>query len=336
MGVGIVSFFQLFTMTLGVTDASVGLIVCDPPIERILTCTKYSDQASYKVRTSPYHDGYFDFMLYTARGNGHCGPPKTSFLDDVSFYLRNYSNLLELTSPKSLSVFVEKIVASHYVKLAEYLQTTIEKVLFNLSRRRDLTSFAVAAVEEQWSDVQALERRIGEYKDDLEAIMLQLRIPFDSPDFPNMADWKESAADYQFLRLRFREIGERANRLNGSTAALAGLTNNRHAVKAQELALEAAERSIREAKSVKALTILGIVFIPLAYVSSLFSMPDPYRPGGRLFWVYFVVAIPLIGFIVLGYLTLELGYSHGQIQLSFETAVAAMRRRLKTREILKQ
>lgn len=328
--------FPTFPMTIGVTDAGVGLIVSDPPIERILTCTKYSDQASYNVRTSPYHDGYFDFMLHTARGNDYCGPPKTSFLDDVSFYLRNYSTLLELTSPKSLSVFVEKIVASHYLKLAEYIQMTIEKVQCNLSRRRDLTSFAVAAVEEQWSDVQALERRIGEYKDDLEAIMLQLCIPFNSPDFSNMADWKEGAADYQFLRIRFREIGERANRLNGSTAALAGLTNNRHAVKAQELALDATERSIREAKSVKALTILGIVFVPLAYVSSLFGMSDPYGPGGRLFWVYFVVAISLTGFIVLGYRTLELWYSHGQVQWSLETAVTVVRRGLKRRKILKK
>ena len=85
-------------------------------------------------------------------------------------------------------------------------------------------------------------------------------------------------------------------------------------MEAQELALRAAERSIREAKSVKALTILGIVFIRLAFVASLFSMSDPFRPGGRLFWMYFVVTLPLLRLIVLGYRILELGYSDRRVR----------------------
>ena len=184
----------------------------------------------------------------------------------------------------------------------------IEVIQSVLARRQGSTGFALTAIEEQWSDVQVLERRIGEYKDDLETIMLQLRIPFVNPALNNTG-WKESIADFQFLRLRFREISERANALNGSIAALAGLTNNRQAMEAQELALKAAERSISEAKSVKALTTVGIVFIPLAFVASLFSMSDPFRPGERLFWMYFVVSVPLLGLIVLAYRILEQGYS---------------------------
>ena len=223
---------------------------------------------------------------------------------------------------------MEKYVASQYLKLAEFLQSVIEMIQFNLSRHQDLTSFAIAAVEEQWSDVQGLERRIGEYKDDLEAIMLQLRIPFAHPNLKDMTDWKDSTPDYQYLYLRFKEISQRANNLNGSTATLAGLTNNRHAVRAQELALEATERSIREAKSVKALTILGVIFVPLAYVATLFSMSDSYRPGGELFWVYFVVAFPLTGLIWLGYHTLELGYASGGIQWSCRTAINSVKKNI--------
>ena len=234
--------------------------------------------------------------------------------------------MLDLTDPISLRIFVEKIAASQYLKLAEFLQTVIEMIQFNLSRRQDLTGFAIAAVENQWSDVQGLERRIGEYKDDLEAIMLQLRIPFERPNLKHTADWKDSSPDYQYLYWRYKEISQRANSLNGSTAALAGLTNNRQAVKAQEVALEATERSVREAKSVKALSSLGVVFVPLAYVASLFSMSDSYKPGGELFWVYFVVAFPLIGVILLGYYTLELGYTDGGTQWSFWTAISTFKK----------
>ncbi|KAL6907286.1 hypothetical protein GGI43DRAFT_397036 [Trichoderma evansii] len=203
--------------------------------------------------------------------SGSNQPPRTLFLDDMAFYLQTHSSALDLAERNPPRVFAEKIVTCHYLKLAEFLQTAIEMNQFNLSRRKDMTSFAIAAVEEQWSDVQALARRIGEYKDDIEAIMLQLRIPFGSPSLKSTDDWRDSTADYQFMHWRFKEIGERVNSLNESTATLAGLTNNRQAVKAQELALEAAERSIREAKSVKALTILGFIFIPLAYVASLLA-----------------------------------------------------------------
>ncbi|KAF2807337.1 uncharacterized protein BDZ99DRAFT_348623, partial [Mytilinidion resinicola] len=282
------------------------LIICDPPVKRILT--DYCGIAGHNVTMSPYNAGYVDFVPHEDQIRSQSEPPRSSFLEDITFYLSSHSSVLNLADPISLRFFVEKIVASHYLKLTEFLQSTIDIVQFNLSRQRNLTSFAIAAVEEQWSDVQALERRIGEYKDDLEAIMLQLRISLESPNMKHATDWKDSTVDYQFLCLRLKEIGQRANSLNGSTAALAGLTNNRQAVMAQTLALQATERSIREAKSVKALTILGVVFVPLAYVSSFLSMPDPYRPGGKLFWVYFVVAIPLIGLITLGYHTLELGY----------------------------
>jgi Mg2+ and Co2+ transporter CorA len=244
------------------------------------------------------------------------------------FYLQTHTGAFDLTDPNSLKVFAEKIVASHYLKLAEFLQAGIERVQYTLSRWQDFTTFVITAVEGQWSDVQALIRRVGEYKDDLEAILLQLRIPFEKPNLKRTADWKDSTTDYQFLYLRFNEISARANGLNSSTATLAGLTSSYQAVKAQELALEAAQRSIQEAKSVKTLTVLGILFIPPALVSSIFSMSDPYRPGGKLFWVYFIVAFPLIVLVFLGYFILELGYVGGGMRWSVRATSTAVSEKL--------
>jgi hypothetical protein len=284
----------------------------------------FRGRVGYNVTTSTYNAGYEDFMPQRDQLTSHPGPPQTSLLDDILIYIQNHSDTIDLENPTSVRTLVEKITASHYLKLAEFLQTVIEEVQFNLSRLQDLTGFAIAAVAEEWSGVQALERRIGEYKDDLTAIMIQLRIPLESPDLGLSKYWTDIASDYQFLSLLLKEIGQRASGLNGSTATLAGLTNNRYAIRAQELALEATERSIREAKSVKALTILGITFIPLAYVASLFSMSESYRLGGRLFWVYFAVALPLVGLIVLGYYTLELGYTSGGMHWSWRTAIFAL------------
>ncbi|KAI0010637.1 hypothetical protein F4779DRAFT_577061 [Xylariaceae sp. FL0662B] len=297
------------------------LIICDPAVNRVLT--DYSGKTGYSVTTLPYNGGYIDFMPHRDQIESRSGPPRTSFLDDIIFYLQNHSRTLELAGPRSLLMLAEKVVANHYLRLSLFLQMVIEKMQFSLSRRQDLTSFAIAAAEEQWSDMQALQRRVAEYKDDLEAIMLQLRIPFDTPNPGSTGDWKDSQADYQFLYSRFMEINKRADGLNDSIATLAVLTNNRQAARTQELALEATERSVREAKSVKALTILGVVFVPLAYVATLFSMADSYKPGEELFWVYVAVAVPLIGLVVLGYYVLELEYTDGVMQWSFRAAITA-------------
>ena len=44
----------------------------------------------------------------------------------------------------------------------------------------------------------------------------------------------------------------------------------------------------------KELSNLGMLFIPLAFTSGIFSMSGNYAPGGSSFWVYWVVAVPLV------------------------------------------
>ena len=53
------------------------------------------------------------------------------------------------------------------------------------------------------------------------------------------------------------------------------------------------QRSFAETANVTRLTYLALVFVPLTYVASLFSMNDALAPKGRLFGLYVVTAIPL-------------------------------------------
>ncbi|OAL37069.1 hypothetical protein AYO20_03546 [Fonsecaea nubica] len=52
-------------------------------------------------------------------------------------------------------------------------------------------------------------------------------------------------------------------------------------------------RSIAEAVNVRRLTIIALIFVPLSWVASLFSMTDDFAPGQSRFWLYFAVAVPL-------------------------------------------
>lgn len=52
-------------------------------------------------------------------------------------------------------------------------------------------------------------------------------------------------------------------------------------------------RAYAETTNITRLTVLALTFLPLSFVSSLFSMDAAIAPGGDHFWVYFAVAIPL-------------------------------------------
>lgn len=52
-------------------------------------------------------------------------------------------------------------------------------------------------------------------------------------------------------------------------------------------------RSLTETQNISRLTYLALTFIPLTFVSGLFSMNDTIAPGGKVFGLYFAVSIPL-------------------------------------------
>jgi len=53
-------------------------------------------------------------------------------------------------------------------------------------------------------------------------------------------------------------------------------------------------RSLTEAINVRRVTYIALVFVPLSWAASIFSMAGNYSPGGSRLWVYWVVALPLL------------------------------------------
>ncbi|KAK7928317.1 hypothetical protein PG985_005315 [Apiospora marii] len=208
-------------------------------------------------------------------------------LEDVCFYLEHYSSLLDLKDAESVTLVAKKIAVSHFNQLHDFVRSVVLSTQWQLSRQDDLNRFDATQAEAQWSDTQALERRLGEYHEELECTMIQCRVPLQDLDVEHVGDWKDVGADFQFLYMRFKDIRRRVEGLNSAITALTNLAAARQALKSQEVAL-------REAKNTKVLTFLGLVFIPLAYTATLFSMAEPYAPGGDKFWQYFAISIPLI------------------------------------------
>lgn len=230
--------------------------------------------------------------------------------EDLSFYFENHLHLIpSLDSAFVTSVFAKKIVASHYMQLVAYVRAIISNREWLLAWQRSVEGFEINWVEEQWSVLQGLSRRCSEYCEDLESILLGLGMPLTDPDPSLPAPWSESARDFQYLYMRLKFLKSRALALADSIAGLASMAGNRQSLAEAARSQKVAQRSLLETKNARTLTLIGLVFIPLAYTSGLFSMTDGYIPGGEHFRIYFAVSVPMIFTVFCLAVILELGYN---------------------------
>lgn len=101
---------------------------------------------------------------------------------------------------------------------------------------------------------------------------------------PPTEDWEGLLEDYRHLCLKLSDYGKL---LETNTALL--MSN---------VQLAESRQAFSEARNMGRLTVLTLLFVPLNFVSSLFSMNDIVSPGARLFWLYFAVAVPFLLVVV--------------------------------------
>ncbi|KAI1374085.1 hypothetical protein F4677DRAFT_179406 [Hypoxylon crocopeplum] len=289
-----------WSRTRPANDGWDSIVICDPPLRRI----RIFDDGPMKGLELPAApglpgDGYVDFIPLDAQARCRRGPPRTSIADDMIFYLTTHSDLVDMSYPNSVSLFLKKIVASHHTKHFDYLRKYAMETLRGMGRQSNFARFDLSAVEANWSDIQTLERRLSHFFIDLEESLVQLRVPLDTPNPNQIISWQDVEADFRFLYHRFKWVRESVDRVNSSLTGLASIAGNRQAFREQEVSLRLAERS-------RNLTFIGLLFIPLSLISSIFSMAEPYGPGQDKFWIYFVICIPAAIFVVTTYYVSDL------------------------------
>jgi hypothetical protein len=138
-----------------------------------------------KARNTPFSGGYRDFVKHLEFGhNVPKGPPRTSMLEDLSFYWTEHGDKLgENLGPTFATLFMQKIVASHYMQLLEFARANVANLEFQLSRRDSLKDVHTPWIEAQWSDLQAWSWRCLEYIEQVETILISVGTSFSaSPD----------------------------------------------------------------------------------------------------------------------------------------------------------
>ncbi|KAH7151918.1 hypothetical protein B0J13DRAFT_547140 [Dactylonectria estremocensis] len=272
------------------------IVICDPPLRNVTVTDKGPTRGcSFPACAKPTR-GYVDFLPADIQAKTLQGPPRTSMADDMCFYLATHSTLPGLTweTPEIVAIFAKKIIASLYARHFDHLRTTVIRSQLPMRRQSDFMGLELAAVESNWSDCQTLEKRLSKCCLDLEELLIQLQLPLERPNPGQITSWREVGADFQMLYHQFNYARNWTEKINSSITGLAGIAGNRQAFREQQLSLQAADRA-------RNITTIGLVFVPLAYVATLFSMSEEYAPGGEKFWLYFAISIPTTLFVLVAY-----------------------------------
>jgi hypothetical protein len=117
------------------------------------------------------------------------------------------------------------------------------------------------------------------YRLEVETNMRALGIDVDDPQSYGFVG-KREAQMWRFLRSTCLDLQDMFQQLTNSYT--------------QVIALREAQASNAQASSIRWLTVLGTLFVPISIVAGIMSMGGEFLPGEKKFWVFFAVVCPVL------------------------------------------
>ena len=271
-----------------------GLVLVDPPQRNTFFIDERGqerDPTPIIIRSEPFQGGYHDFtstgVFSDSSYNNVYGPPQSSLLDDVVYYWMNEFLPLSLFDPQSptllsISYYPLQVLVAEWMNFANLMLFSIEN-LEDSTSTLSVTASELGVLESNVRELQSWRRRTTDSVHRLhnftDTIRSHLSTDRDSEPWESLLD------DIAHVVTRIEIYGRRFE------AILPVLTSFVQIVESR--------RSFAEAKSITQLSYLVLIFVPLTFVSGLFSMSGDLEPGKQGFWIYFAVAIPLVVIVFL-------------------------------------
>lgn len=264
-----------------------GVILLDPPITQNFFPVKGMRHEAQPVQV-PFElflGGYEDFrdpLLFSKFTKQKDGPYRQSLFDDFLYYwsLKMPASFdPDKPSLASLAYYPMKIVAEEWMSYLTVMRQTIKEYEYSLE---DLDGSSTLSQEldrlkSDLSSLQSWRRRILSTRQKTQAVLRFLgACSVDTAKDDGLSALEE---DYKYIATEVQEYGSRLESVLPVVTSMVQIVDSR--------------RALAETSSVTRLTYLAVVFVPLTFTSGLFSMSDDMAPGGSLFWLYFVVALPI-------------------------------------------
>ncbi|KAH7122119.1 hypothetical protein B0J13DRAFT_589427 [Dactylonectria estremocensis] len=261
--------------------SSICLCLIDPPVRTAIDTPKLSPQKAYPAWH--LHGGLEDFgppALYSSYVNGKDNDlwDNSSMLSSLLRYYRTPLLGFSSLNPTILDVgyypvrlvlsewSVYTLLISRYFKYYEY----------------SLNDMAHRLHDDDIIDLQRWRRRSKQSQQKLSVLAAFISY-WTQQDAKQ--EWAVVLDDVHHVRQQLKYYSQSLEQIVMVATSMVQLFDSR--------------RSILEAVNVRRLTYIALVFVPLSWVASLFSMSEGYVPGNRNFWVYFATALPVVVVVLL-------------------------------------
>ena len=176
----------------------------------------------------------------------------------------------------SISYYPLKIIAAEWTTHVELMRLSIKQYEYAMDDHSNLP----IQLEKLNSDLRNLQGWRHRGMSTQEKIGSVIRFIKSCGLKEPQAELPESLVeDYEHLATCVRECTQRLETMLPVITSLVQIVDSR--------------RSFAETANISRLTHLALVFVPLSFITSLFSTGQDMAPGGSSFWVYLVVAIPM-------------------------------------------
>ena len=260
--------------------SGLGIILVDPPIKDEYRLSGETSNKSCSLPSEPFLGGPEDFNVSETRNSTKLGKGTLRYrgmLEELVY--RWTSKKLTIFDPsqptlQALSYYPLKIVAVEWISYISVMGFALKNyeasdISNDLQVELDKLSLSIRVL-------QAWRRRILASMENIRQVIYYIKLHenFDSCS----EEWDGLREDYDFISTGFQEYANRLESMIPVATSFIQLVESR--------------RAILETSNVTRLTVLAIIFIPLSFVATIFSMNDKYGPGGPKFWVHFAVALP--------------------------------------------
>ncbi|KAH0536595.1 hypothetical protein FGG08_006553 [Glutinoglossum americanum] len=260
-----------------------GLALVDPPVGNTFFMDGRGQQEAQTpvlLRSEQFQGGYDAFpFTKPSSSEGVHSPPRCSLFDDLIYcWMEELPSVFDPRAPTllSLSYYPLKIIVAEWMNFANLMHYTVENLEYSIE---DLST-SLSEFQRLESDLRRLQgwrRRVVGSSSKMDSLTHAIKSLSSEPPF--LETWESLLGDIEHVIYRTNMYGQRLDALVPVLSSYVQVVESRG--------------SIAEAKSITRLTYLALVFLPLTFVSGLFSMSEDILPGRKNFWIYFAVAIPL-------------------------------------------
>ena len=262
------------------------MILVDPPLNDVYYVDDRKDMVS-KVQfcLKPFLGAYEDFMGPFPSSEG-LDTPAMPRERGISYDLGQYweRSLPICFDPKdptiqSLAYDPLRMIAAEWVRYVAVMHECLRG-----HEQKDDGDPALKEFDTRLQELQSWRRRTMLSQQKVRSVLRSLQ-SWMTKNPNDMSLLQPLAIDYEYISTNIEEFGRM---LESSISVVTSVVQ-----------IVEARRSFNEASNIRRLTILALIFVPLSYVSSLFSMNSTNALGSPHFWVYFVVAIPVTLLVVM-------------------------------------